>query len=152
MKLKQGICTAYHVLTNCWMSGKGKQRGLARKGIFLQLLQFLISSTWFCRRAAAEQLMHTSAGSRSAGEQGPLTAITFQRPDPANTARETGIFMQERRLTRARNEAKTQPQSEASHCSHPHPHSFVPPHPISRHGELLQNEMRRTKSVLEGGF
>lgn len=26
------------------------------------------------------------------------------------------------------------------------------PHPITRHGELLQNEMRRTKSVLEGGF
>lgn len=112
------------------MSGKGKQPGLARKGIFLQLLQFLISSTWFFRRAATEQLMHTSAGSRSAGEQGPLAAITFQRPDPANMARETRISMQEGGLVRARNKAEMQPKREASHCGLPCPPSIVLPTPL----------------------
>lgn len=62
--------------------------------------------------------MHTSAHSRSAGEQGPLAAITFQRPDPANMARETTgphrASMPERGLARRRSEAKIQPALPSS--------------------------------------
>lgn len=62
--------------------------------------------------------MHTSVHSRSAGEQGPLAAITFQRPDPANMARETTgphrASLPERGLARRRSEAKIQPALPSS--------------------------------------